>query len=150
MQENLPLLRDIHIPEGVSAFPPAYGWWVILACVLGLILLYQIIKFIRSKSKKLFALRLLNRIDLSNPIIAAQKISEILRRICVYKYPEALTLFNQDWINFLNSHTKTKLSKKASDLLNNAPYISTSSKSFTYNHAEELKAFATRWIGENL
>ena len=30
MEQNLPELRDIHLPEGVSAFPPAYGWWVIL------------------------------------------------------------------------------------------------------------------------
>lgn len=27
--DNLPELRDIHVPDGVSAFPPAYGWWVV-------------------------------------------------------------------------------------------------------------------------
>ena len=28
---NLPEIRDIQIPDGVSFFPVAYGWWVVLA-----------------------------------------------------------------------------------------------------------------------
>ena len=34
MQDNLPELRDIHLPESIPAFPPAYGWWVILAGII--------------------------------------------------------------------------------------------------------------------
>ena len=37
LDNNLPELRDIHLPDGVSAFPPAYGWWVILATIIALV-----------------------------------------------------------------------------------------------------------------
>ena len=51
MEQNLPELRDIHLPEGVSAFPPAYGWWVILGGILLLLLLTELFL-----SKKRYAL----------------------------------------------------------------------------------------------
>ena len=52
--DNLPELRDIHLPEGVSAFPPAYGWWVILFGVLLLFGLYELWKLWRRKSPYLY------------------------------------------------------------------------------------------------
>ena len=36
-ENNLPELRDIHLPDGVSAFPPAYGWWIMLLSILAVI-----------------------------------------------------------------------------------------------------------------
>lgn len=51
MEQNLPELRDIHLPEGVSAFPPAYGWWVILGGILLLLLLTELFLIVRRKSK---------------------------------------------------------------------------------------------------
>lgn len=47
MMDNLPELRDIHIPDGVSAFPPAYGWWVVLAGVVALFLLAELFLILR-------------------------------------------------------------------------------------------------------
>ena len=41
MNDNLPELRDIHLPEGISAFPPAYGWYVITIAII----LYKIAHF---------------------------------------------------------------------------------------------------------
>ena len=52
MMDNLPELRDIHIPDGVSAFPPAYGWWVVLAGVVALFLLAELFLILRQASKK--------------------------------------------------------------------------------------------------
>ena len=108
MPDNLPELRDIHLPDGVSAFPPAYGWWVI---VLGLLLIFvatKLIKIARIKSKKLYALRLLMIIDKENQIKAAADMSEILRRICIFKYPEAAVKKGNEWVNFIHSHCKNK------------------------------------------
>lgn len=147
---NLPELRDIHLPEGVSAFPPAYGWWVILAALLGLIALVWLVLFLRRKSKKLYALYLLDNIRGSSSIAAAAEMSAILRRICVFKYKEAAALSGENWLKFLNAKTKQPLSGKAAELLLEAPYIPQESKCFAQSDVIRLRQFCQKWIGENL
>lgn len=147
--DNLPELRDIHLPEGVSAFPPAYGWWVILATVLGIVIIYELWRYWRKKSKKLYALRLLNNIA-GGTIISAREMSEILRRICVFKYPEAASLFGAKWIDFLNRHSKKQITGRAANLLIDAPYIHPQTQSYSAEDAEALRQFSKEWIEENL
>ena len=59
MQDNLPQLRDIHLPDGVSAWPPAYGWFVLAGALILTIVLIRLTLVLRRKSKKRYALRLL-------------------------------------------------------------------------------------------
>ena len=150
MPDNLPELRDIHLPDGVSAFPPAYGWWII---VLGLLLIFiamELIKIAKIKSKKLYALQLLRIIDKENPIKAAANMSEILRRICISKYPEAAVLKGNEWINFIHSYCRNKMSNKTAELLINSPYMPYENHKYTSKEVDELQAFCQQWIGENL
>lgn len=150
MDNNLPELRDIHLPEGVAIWPPAYGWWVILAVFVAGFITYHAILYIRRKSKKLYALRLIGSLDGQNNIAAAREMSEILRRICVYKYKEAASLYGVQWTEFLNSHSRIPLSERAAELLNNAPYIADESSTYNQVDLEDLSSFCRRWIGENL
>lgn len=150
MDNNLPELRDIHLPEGVAVWPPAYGWWVILAVIAGLFILIETVLYLRRKSKKRYALRLIANIQYQNSIESAAEISAILRRICVYKYKEAITLTGRQWIDFLNRHSKAKIGGKAEQLLLDAPYISKETKTYTQDDFEKLSKFAAAWIGENL
>lgn len=150
MQDNLPELRDIHLPVGdISFFPLAYGWWIILAVLVIFILGFWLVRVLLRKSKKRYALRLLA--GESHPSLSsAVKMSEILRRICVYKYKDAAALFGQDWINFLNQHCKNKISGKTASLLLDAPYISADSMVYDKNDIADLYNFCESWIGENL
>ena len=150
MPDNLPELRDIHLPDGVSAFPPAYGWWVVLLAALSIVAAVKLIKIAKIKSKKLYALRLLKATDKSSSIKAAANMSEILRRICVYKYPEALSLNGTEWIDFIHLHSKTKMSIKTAELLLNAPYMPCNNHTYSSNDVDELELFCQHWIGENL
>ncbi|MBS4774164.1 MAG: DUF4381 domain-containing protein [Proteobacteria bacterium] len=150
MNDNLPELRDIHLPDGVSAWPPAYGWWVILAGILGILLAAWLFSFLRKKSKKLYALHLLRNIHCNNTLDSAVQMSIILRRICVFKYPAAATLFGREWIEFLNSKCKSKLSGKTAELLMNAPYIAEKGAPFSSADVIRLRQFCQAWIGENL
>ena len=150
MEQNLPELRDIHLPDGVSPFPPAYGWWVILGSVLLLLVLTELFLFIRRKSKKRYALYLLQHIPQDNIAAAALQISEILRRICVFKYKEAAALYGKPWLEFLNQHSKSKLDGQAAQLLLDAPYMNPESAAYTKQDADKLRQFSARWIGENL
>lgn len=150
MQDNLPELRDIHLPtEEISIFPLAYGWWVILAVIIGAVALFFAVRCLLRKSKKRYALKLLAQVQ-NDGLPAAVKMSEILRRICVYKYKNATALFGKEWIDFLNSHAKHKLEGKAANLLKDAPYIGDKSSSYNQDDLNKLYLFCQSWIGDNL
>ncbi len=150
MPDNLPELRDIHIPQDISNFPLGYGWLVLLGILLGSFILYKITRLAVVKSRKIYALRLVKNIPLANVQKSASKISEILRRVCVYKYPEATVLSGNDWIDFVNSKSKTKLNDKIAGLLVNAPYMPKNSTTYSIDDLAKLKIFCSKWIGENL
>lgn len=150
VSNNLPQLRDIHLPNGVSVWPLAYGWWIILAGLITLVVLCCLWKYIRRKSKKLYALHLLEKLKDKNTIKSAADMSEILRRICVYKYPQAVSLSGKAWIDFVETHCKTKLKKQERDLLLNAPYMPDDIGDFSDDDVSGLQSFCHNWIGENL
>ncbi len=150
MDENLPELRDIHLLADVSAWPLAYGWWLLAAGIILGILLMQFFLYWRRYSKSRYAIKLLNNVSNRNIIAAAQQMSEILRRICVYKYKPAASLSGAEWIKFLNSHSKTSLSGKPAELLLNAPCLPDNDNSFSTDDIEHLRVFCQKWIGENL
>ncbi len=63
MQDNLPELRDIHLPlTEISFFPLAWGWWMMLAVLAALVVAVWLIRVALRKSKKRYALRLLEKI----------------------------------------------------------------------------------------
>ncbi len=150
MPDNLPELRDIHLPDGVSIFPLAYGWWLILLALLAIVSLYYIVRLLYIKSKKRYALRLLASASEQKSLNSAASMSEILRRICIYKYPQAIVLIGQQWVDFLNDHSKSKLDKKTAELLIEAPYLPEKSNRFSDEDMMSLYIFCRNWIGENL
>ena len=150
MQDNLPELRDIHSPvEDIPIFPLAYGWWIIIITIVVLLVVSVLGRFLWLKSKKRYALELLEK-NYSSNLSSAVKMSEILRRICVYKYPNAASVFGQEWIDFLNNHTHRKITGKTARLLLDAPYIHPNSKVYHEKDITDLYTFCRQWIGENL
>ena len=121
-----------------------------LLVLLFMAFLYQFTKIYRHRSKKLYALRLLNNIRYDNVVENAKEMSELLRRICVLKYPQASTIFGQKWIDFLNAHNSKTLDAKTSALLFEAPYMPLSTVKYNMEDAESLRRFCQQWIGENL
>ncbi len=147
---NLPEFRDIQLPDGVSFFPIAYGWWVLLLASIFLFISVKFfINFWKSR-KKYYSLKKLEAISTDNPIQAAMDISELLRRISLVKYRSSCALSGQEWIDFLNQHTSAPLSQKNAEFLSFAPFMSSSDKTYTPQDAEELKTFCKNWIGGNL
>ena len=150
MNDNLPELRDVHLPEGVSAWPPAYGWYVIIAGIVIAYIICKLYLFLRLKSKKNYALKLLSELNENEIIKSAAEISELLRRICIYRYPEAVAFDGKKWPEFLQMHCKNKLSEQGIDLLLNAPYANPQKNKYSPKILQELTFFARTWIGENL
>lgn len=146
--DNLPQLRDIHLPPETMFFPLGYGWLIVLAVLILLYILYRLAKFLYQKSKKRYALMLLKRASADN-LDSVRRISEILRRICLYRYKNAAAYYGTDWILFLNNHSRKPLSDSAAQLLLYAPYI-VQNKKYSPETYRALREFAKNWIGENL
>lgn len=148
---DLPLLRDIHLPdEGISFFPPAIGWWLIVLFLVSVVFIYKIVGWLRRTSAKLYARHLLQPLKRGHDIKSAVKMSEILRRICIRKYPEAVAYFGDEWINFLLKKSHKTLSSQTADLLKNAPFMPEDSNNYTAKDVDDLWLFCYEWIGENL
>jgi hypothetical protein len=105
-------IADIHIPNGVSAWPPAIGWWLLALLILlgitGMVMGYK--KYRKKWGYRNAALTLLashkdNHIDNTHAVI------NILKRTAMTAYPEQniRSLHGDAWITCLNQQTKERL-----------------------------------------
>ena len=147
---DLPQFRDIQIPDGVSFFPIAYGWWILLLAIIFLFIGMKIFIAFWKSRKKYYSLKKLDAISTDNPIQAAMDISELLRRISLFKYRKSCALSGQEWIDFLNQHSNVPLSPQSAEFLSFAPFMSLSDTRYTPDDVKELKDFCKNWIGGNL
>ena len=115
LQEQLKDLRDIHLPDPVSVWPLAPGWWALL---IGIPLLYFILRIIfrrlmMPKYKKL-ALSQLKNIAANfavakNKTETAGEISLLIRQALVAKigHAEVAGLVGEEWLAYLDKLSKT-------------------------------------------
>ena len=103
-------LRDIHLPEPISWWPPAPGWWVLAAGILLLIIIAFIIR-------KLYQGRQLNRditaelerikqryADTQSKVELARSLSILLRRVSISCYPnhDVAGMTGERWLHWLD------------------------------------------------
>ena len=111
--QTLPL-ADIIVPKGVSIWPLALGWWLVLAMliaiVIGLLITYK--QYRKKWGYRREALRLLKNYQqtLQDQSIAI-KYLECLKRTAISAYPtqNIQALHGQAWVDFLNMQTPTPL-----------------------------------------
>lgn len=127
-------LRDIHLPEPVSWWPPAPGWWLLLILIIAVIYFTpRVIKKLKQVPLNKQAAIELKKIESDyqahqDKSRLAQQLSTLLRRICMSYASRKRTasLTGNEWIKQLNSITeKNYFSAEASNILLNAPYQKT-------------------------
>jgi len=125
---NLPL-RDIHLPEAISGWPPAMGWWVLAVLIpLTLGILYWVYKTLTRKTAIKAARKALAAIKQDTDQDKLRKLTEIsmlMRRIAVSLAPrtEAAGLTGHAWLNYLDrSLTGRPFSEGVGRYLGEAPY----------------------------
>lgn len=128
MSQELPL-RDIHLPDAVTWWPPAMGWWLLLLMIVlflvGSWLLYK--KLTRRTAVKSATALLLNIKQLSNKdeLASLKQLSACIRRlsISVNSRSHTASLTGKDWLNYLDQSVEgTPFSAGVGQYLSDAPY----------------------------
>lgn len=125
-------LRDIHLPEAISWWPPAPGWWILLLliCVLAVIV-WRLIKRHQKKRRLRDSLYALAEIRASherhhNNAQLLRELSVLLRRACITFYPRKMTasLTGPQWLAFLDaSYPGNEFAHGGGQSLATAPYL---------------------------
>ncbi len=138
-------LADIHLPESVSIWPIAHGWWILLGLFIFLCVLIFLFSKENKKTKhqispkqlKNLALKELSVIEENyqadnNPHESVKQLSIFLRRFALSHYhrEQVASLADEQWLALLDeifdaSHKKQIFTSEFSELLTKVPYQST-------------------------
>ena len=146
-------LKDIHLPDPVSWWPPATGYWIILAIIVICIVTFLSLKAYRKKYViKKAALNEFNRIKKDfqskpNQKKLATSLSELLRRAAISTYPasECAGLTGKQWLNWLDKN----LPESTLNFSNGPGYLLTEfiySSSQHANDINDLLNLCLQWL----
>jgi len=129
--QNSMALRDIHLPDAVSWWPPAIGWWILLTVILLTIYfipkLYRWLTFIplhKVTNEAFLEIKDEYRQHQDNTQLV-QSLSKLLRQISMtYHGREKVAhLTGEKWVGSLNTLTeKDYFSSELKNIIINAPY----------------------------
>ena len=111
-----PLLKDIHLPDAISWWPLAPGWWVLMLCILALLcLLFVLIRAVRRYRHKRQPYRQASQVLLKiratfvldqDKMHLLQQLSALLRQVAISYFgrTQVAGLTGQHWLQFLDTH----------------------------------------------
>jgi len=116
MQNLGDLLRDIHTPNGVSWWPPALGWWLVLVlCILVVAVVIFVLISFKHKAGVRVALKALDQLysgykKQHDTSLFIRESSVIMRRFCLtyYNRNAVAGLTGAGWLKLLDSGLKSK------------------------------------------
>tara|TARA_Y100001970_G_C14095387_1_gene782371 strand:- start:306 stop:791 length:486 start_codon:yes stop_codon:yes gene_type:complete len=144
-------LKDIHIPQAISYWPPAPGWWILLGLNFLIIIflgLFFLRRYKRFKLKK-EALKILEDIQNNfeknnNDTESLKRLSILIRRIALtfYSREEIASLQGLDWLNFLDKSGKTEDFSKGLGVIFGEEIYKKNNKI----HSQSLFLIVRKWI----
>ncbi len=146
----LQALRDVHMPDPISWWPPAFGWWMIMGLLLigGSLIIWAWAYRHRTRPRRL-ALAQLEQVKQhyavhSDDQWAITQVSNLLRRyaLAVFSRSRVAGLSGQSWLQFLdtNGHTN-QFSDGPGQSLRSGPY-----QQRVLGSAGDLIPLIERWI----
>ena len=144
-------LKDIHLPEPTTLWPPAIGWWILLAVAMSLVvivILWRIRRW-RLEQAKRKALSELSQLT-SETDQWPQALQQLVRRLTIsyFAQEQVAQLHGQQWIDFLLAQLKVsqrETCEEALQALVNAQYR----KSVDLDFAQQTSA-VKYWISNAL
>lgn len=104
-------LKDLQLPNPVSIFPLAPGWYGVIALLILIIIAlgYWQIRRLQKQRKVANIIKLLDNIELRSDTSLLAEISILLKRVAREQFPEQQpqNLFGEKWLQFLDQSGKT-------------------------------------------
>ncbi len=155
MSVDLSQLRDIHLPQPVSWWPPAPGWWMVLTASIVLPLLLLLLRRLararrwrREARAAITQLRAQHRQRPESGQEVVERLSVVMRRVATTRFPaaEVASLNGEAWLQFLDQHSKrgNRFQQGAGRLLADAPYRN---RHVNIPEVEQLLQLCDNWIG---
>jgi hypothetical protein len=143
-------LRDVHMPDPISLWPPAIGWWMIMGLLIIGVSLFLWARASRERNRpQRIALAQLEHVKQqyavhANDQWAIIQVSHLLRRyaLAVFSRSQVAGLSGQSWLDFLDHSGGTnQFSDGPGQSLRSGPYQSHGPRS-----ASNLLPLVERWI----
>lgn len=117
-------MADIHLPEQVSYWPPAPGWWVLAALLLALVIygIWRMQKRWQLQRRYQNAIRELDKCraqleakggadgnTMDERLVYVNEVNSVLRRVALIHFDQSTVagLSGQAWVAFLQQHDRT-------------------------------------------
>lgn len=125
MAAELENLRDIRLPEDVSWWPPAPGWWAVAVLIGLMVIASALAARHHRRTPRYRALRELRRLKSETalePATLAAHIEVLLKRIVLQKGDPALaTSSGEEWIRYLSQNAHA-MPQEIARFVADAPY----------------------------
>jgi len=150
LPDPLQELRDVHMPDPISWWPPAFGWWMIIVVLVIAVSLALWARAYRKRTRpRRVALAQLEQVKQqyarhSDDQLAITQVSNLLRRyaLAVFSRSHVAGLSGQAWLKFLDHTGSTnQFSEGPGQSLQSGPYQSHGSPS-----AADILPLVERWI----
>lgn len=100
-------LKPLHLPDTPSWWPPAWGWWGLVAAVVAIVLVVFVVLRWRKRrlAPKKAALKLLSR---EHYVLSPSEAIELLRQaaLCYFSREDIARLTGNEWYAFLDEHLR--------------------------------------------
>lgn len=146
-------LKDIHVPEQISDFPIAYGWWI-LAIALFIIIVISIIKIRKSAKRNQIKKQALHQLK-NNPEMNITDQIGLMKWAAMHYFSRAelAKFFGNSLQEFLAQQLPSKHQKNFTDLSEQAfinQYQAHGSDSGSIQTDESLYQATTLWLTQAL
>lgn len=113
--DPLAQLADIHLPDPVSAWPPAPGWWLLALLIIGLVIgaIVFLVQRYRKRAWRREALAYLRELQTRQDQLPgtdmASALSGLLKQVAITRFGrhQTASLSGDTWLRFLDDKGKT-------------------------------------------
>ena len=153
-QDPLAQLRDIHLPQAITWWPPAPGWWLIAVLCLLLVAAisgyfyrrYQRNSF-RRQALQLLQGHFLDWQQSGDTSLYMQQVNTVLKRTALLRFPDSnvAALSGPQWMVFLDRHSPQSSPGFSNGPLTQGPYAPPAAE----QDVEALQRLALAWLRQH-